>query len=145
MEDTFGFTEYCPTLIEAIVLGTGTGGTLMGVGKKIKENYPNAKIVAVEPAESPVMSGGEPGLHGIQGIGDGSKFLVDLDKVDEVLLVKTNDAIKRMKQLHTRGLLVGISSGANVLASERWIEENNPDGIVVTILCDRGERYLSCL
>ena len=91
------------------------------------------------------MSGGEAGLHGIQGIGDGSKFLVDLGKVDEVLLVKTDDAIKRMKQLHQRGLLVGISSGANVLASERWIEENNPDGIVVTILCDRGERYLSCL
>ena len=80
IEDIFGFTEYCPTLIEAIVLGTGTGGTLMGAGKKIKENYPNAKIIAVEPAESSVMSGGEQGLHGIQGICDGSKFLVDLDK-----------------------------------------------------------------
>ena len=131
--------------ISAFLDGTGTGGTLMGVSERLRERFPSVKILAIEPAESPVMSGGEPGLHGIQGIGDGSKFLVDLDKVDEVLLVKTNDAIKRMKQLHQRGLLVGISSGANVLASERWIEKNNPNGIVVTILCDRGERYLSCL
>ena len=131
--------------VAAFLDGTGTGGTLMGVSARLKERYPSIKTLAIEPAESPVMSGGEPGLHGIQGIGDGSKFLVDLGKVDEVLLVKTNDAIKRMKQLHQRGLLVGISSGANVLASERWIEQNNPDGIVVTILCDRGERYLSCM
>ena len=131
--------------VAAFLDGTGTGGTLMGVSARLKERYPNIKTLAIEPAESPVMSGGEQGLHGIQGIGDGSKFLVDLDKVDEVLLVKTDDAIKRMKQLHQRGLLVGISSGANVLASERWIEESDPDGIVVTILCDRGERYLSCL
>ena len=131
--------------VAAFLDGTGTGGTLMGVSARLKERHPNIKTLAIEPAESPVMSGGEPGLHGIQGIGDGSKFLVDLDKVDEVLLVKTDDAIKRMKQLHQRGLLVGISSGANVLASERWIEKNNPNGIVVTILCDRGERYLSCL
>jgi cysteine synthase A len=131
--------------VAAFLDGTGTGGTLMGVSARLKERYPNIKTLAIEPAESPVMSGGDQGLHGIQGIGDGSKFLVDLDKVDEVLLVKTDDAIKRMKQLHQRGLLVGISSGANVLASERWIEQNNPDGIVVTILCDRGERYLSCV
>ena len=131
--------------VVAFLDGTGTGGTLMGVSARLKERYPNIKTLAIEPAESPVMSGGEPGLHGIQGIGDGSKFLVDLDNVDEVLLVKTDDAIERMKLLHQRGLLVGISSGANVLASERWIEENDPDGIVVTILCDRGERYLSCL
>ena len=131
--------------IAAFLDGTGTGGPLMGVSARLQERHPNIKTLAIEPAESPVMSGGDQGLHGIQGIGDGSKFLVDLDKVDEVLLVKTNDAIERMKQLHQRGLLVGISSGANVLASERWIEQNNPDGIVVTILCDRGERYLSCL
>ena len=131
--------------VAAFLDGTGTGGTLMGVSARLKERYPNIKTLAIEPAESPVMSGGEAGLHGIQGIGDGSKFLVDLDKVHEILLVKTNDAIKRMKQLHQRGLLVGISSGANVLASERWIDNNNPDGVVVTILCDRGERYLSCL
>jgi len=131
--------------VAAFLDGTGTGGTLMGVSARLQERHPNIKTLAIEPAESPVMSGGEAGLHGIQGIGDGSKFLVDLDKVDEVLLVKTDDAINRMKQLHQRGLLVGISSGANVLASERWIEQNNPNGIVVTILCDRGERYLSCM
>ena len=119
--------------VAAFLDGTGTGGTLMGVSARLQERHPNIKTLAIEPAESPVMSGGEQGLHGIQGIGDGSKFLVDLNKVDEVLLVKTNDAIERMKQLHQRGLLVGISSGANVLASERWIEQNNPDGIVVTI------------
>lgn len=145
MEDTFGFTEYCPTLIEAIVLGTGTGGTLMGAGKRIKENYPNAKIVAVEPAESPVMSGGVQGLHGIQGIGDGSKFLVDLDKVDEIITISTKDAGEKARQLSKKGFFVGISSGANVLAAERWVEQNNPRGSVVTILCDRGERYMSIL
>jgi len=131
--------------VSAFLDGTGTGGTLMGVSARLRERYPNIKTLAIEPEESPVMSGGQPGLHGIQGIGDGSKFLVDLDKVDEVLLVSTEDAKARARQLIKNGLLVGISSGANVLASERWIEENNPDGIVVTILCDRGERYLSCI
>jgi cysteine synthase A len=131
--------------VSAFLDGTGTGGTLMGVSARLKERYPKIKTLAIEPEESPVMSGGQPGLHGIQGIGDGSKFLVDLDKVDEVLLVSTEDAKARARQLIKNGLLVGISSGANVLASERWIEENNPDGIVVTILCDRGERYLSCI
>ena len=145
IEDIFGFTEHCPTLIEAIVLGTGTGGTLVGAGKRIKENYPNAKIVAVEPAESPVMSGGEAGLHGIQGIGDGSKFLVDLEKVDEVIMISTKDAENKARQLAAKGFFVGISSGANVLAAEKWVKENKPRGSVITILCDRGERYMSIL
>ena len=131
--------------IAAFVDGTGTGGTLMGVTERLKEKFYKLQTVAVEPAESPVMSGGEPGLHGIQGIGDGSKFLVDLKKVDDIMVISTEDAKSRMKQLIGTGLLVGISSGANVLASERWIEQNDPDGIVVTILCDRGERYLSCM
>ena len=118
----------------------------MGVQKGFEEFDNRVKIIAVEPAESPVMSGGEKGLHGIQGIGDGSKFLVDLEKVDEVITVSTKDAENRCKNLALdNGLLVGISSGANILAAERWIEKNNPTGIVFTILCDRGERYCSIL
>jgi len=130
--------------ISAFIAGTGTGGTLMGVQQGFKSHCINAKIIAVEPAESPVMSGGEKGLHGIQGIGDGSKFLVDLDVVDEIIPISTEEAKERALRLAKEtGLFVGISAGANVLASERWIEQNNPDGIVVTILCDRGERYFS--
>ena len=131
---------------DAFIAGTGTGGTIMGCGKYLKSLWSGIKMVAVEPAESPVMSGGEQGLHGIQGIGDGSKFLVDLDKVDEVITVSTEEAKERSRKLaRENGLFVGVSAGANVLASERWIEQNNPDGIVVTILCDRGERYFSIL
>jgi cysteine synthase A len=132
--------------ISAFVLGTGTGGTLMGLQKGIESRGMRTKVVAVEPAESPVMSGGEKGLHGIQGIGDGSKFLVDLQKVDNVITISTEDAKERSRRLaKENGLFVGISSGANILASEQWIEENNPTGIVITILCDRGERYFSVL
>ena len=132
--------------VSAFILGTGTGGTLMGIEQGCKDWNLNSKIVAVEPLESPVMSGGEKGLHGIQGIGDGSKFLVDLDKVDEVITISTEEAKERSLRLaKEHGLFVGISAGANVLASERWIEQNNPDGVVVTILCDRGERYFSIL
>ena len=132
--------------ISAFVAGTGTGGTLMGIQNGFKNLGKDTKIVAVEPAESPVMSGGEKGLHGIQGIGDGSKFLVDLNKVDEVITISTEEAKERSLRLaKEHGLFVGISAGANVLASERWIEQNNPDGVVVTILCDRGERYFSVL
>ena len=130
--------------VSAFIAGTGTGGTLMGIQKGY--DGLSTKIIAVEPLESPVMSGGEKGLHGIQGIGDGSKFLVDLDKVDEVITISTEEAKERSLRLaKENGLFVGISAGANVLASERWIEQNNPDGIVVTILCDRGERYFSVL
>jgi cysteine synthase A len=132
--------------INAFVTGTGTGGTLMGAGLELKKHIPIIKIIAVEPEESPVMSGGKPGLHGIQGIGDGSKFLVDLKKVNEIMVVSTEDAKNRAKRLaKEHGLFVGISAGSNVLAAERWIEKNNPDGIVVTFLCDRGDRYFSCL
>ena len=131
--------------VSAFIAGTGTGGTLMGLQRGVEESKMDTKIVAVEPLESPVMSGGEKGLHGIQGIGDGSKFLVDLNKVDEVITISTGEAKERALRLaKENGLFVGISAGANVLASERWIEQNKPDGIVVTILCDRGERYFSC-
>ena len=132
--------------VSAFIAGTGTGGTLMGVQKGFEKLGTDTKIVAVEPLESPVMSGGEKGLHGIQGIGDGSKFLVDLDKVDEVITISTEEAKQRALRLAKyNGLFVGISAGANVLASEQWIEQNKPDGIVITILCDRGERYFSVL
>ena len=132
--------------LSAFVGGTGTGGTLMGVQSGLRNLGRDTKIVAVEPSESPVMSGGEKGLHGIQGIGDGSKFLVDLDKVDEVIIVSTEDAKERSRKLcKEMGLFVGISAGANVLAAEQWIEKNNPNGIVFTSLCDRGERYCSIL
>ena len=77
---------------------------------------------------------------------NGSKFLVDLNKVDEVITISTEEAKQRALHLaRYNGLFVGISAGANVLASEKWIEKNNPDGVVVTILCDRGERYFSVL
>ena len=133
--------------IGAFVDGTGTGGTLMGTSKYLKQHFPDMKVVAVEPAESPVMSGGKPGLHGIQGIGDGSKFLVDLNFVDEIIIISTDDAKKRARRLAKElGLFVGISSGANVLASELLLEKYPMiDGNIITILCDRGERYLSCL
>ena len=144
-EEILGSFELCDQDISAFILGTGTGGTLMGIQKACKDWKQDSKIIAVEPAESPVMSGGEKGLHGIQGIGDGSKFLVDLNKVDEVITVSTEEAKERALRLaKENGLFVGVSAGANVLASERWIEQNNPDGVVVTILCDRGERYFSC-
>ena len=111
--------------ITSFIAGTGTGGTLMGIQKGFSEYDTRVKIIAVEPLESPVMSGGEKGLHGIQGIGDGAKFLVDLDKVDEIITISTKEAEERTKRLALdNGLLVGISAGANILAAERWIEKN---------------------
>ena len=132
--------------ISAFVDGTGTGGTLMGTTRLLKMYHPWMKVVAVEPAESPVMSGGEPGLHGIQGIGDGSKFMVNLKEVDDIIIISTEEARQRARRLaKEQGLFIGISSGANILASERLLEKYpDMEGNVITILCDRGERYLSC-
>ncbi len=130
---------------DVFVAGTGTGGTIMGCGGYLKTLWPDIKIVAVEPAESPVMSGGQQGLHGIQGIGDGSKFLVDLDFVDEIKTVKTICAKTIAKYLAIKkGLFVGISAGANVKAAFEWLRDNDKKH-AITILCDRGERYISCL
>jgi cysteine synthase A len=133
--------------IAAFVDGTGTGGTLMGTSRLLKMYHPDMKVVAVEPSESPVMSGGEPGLHGIQGIGDGSKFLVNLEEVDDIIIISTEDAKERARRLaKEQGLFVGISSGANILASEILLEKYpGIEGNIITILCDRGERYLSVL
>lgn len=130
----------------ALISGTGTGGTIMGVGPTLKGYHYDMDIVAVEPAESPVMSGGEPGLHGIQGIGDGSKFLVDLTVVDKIITISTEEAKERARQLAKEmGIFVGISAGSNILAAERYVEEHNPEEPVITFLCDRGDRYFSCL
>jgi cysteine synthase len=105
----------------AFVLGTGTGGTLMGAGETLKNFYYDMEIVAVEPSESPVMSGGESGLHGIQGIGDGSKFMVDLDFVDHIITISTEEATQMSRRLSKDyGIFVGISAGANVLASVKY-------------------------
>ena len=130
---------------QAFVVGTGTGGTIMGCGKYLKEEFPGMQLIAVEPEESAVMSGGEPGLHGIQGIGDGSKFLVDMSMINGIRTVHTECAKKVAKHLALKyGLFVGISAGANVMASFQWLRDNDKK-TAITILCDRGERYLSCL
>jgi cysteine synthase len=110
----------------------------MGVQKAFQKYYPDTKIILMQPAESAKE-------HGIQGVNDGEDFLVNKSKIDGIIKIKTEEAKERAKKLaRESGLFVGISSGANVLAAERWIEKNEPDGIVVTILCDRGERYFSC-
>jgi len=131
--------------ISAFVSGTGTGGTLMGVRKALIHRYPHVQIVAVEPSESAVMSGGEVHEHSIQGIGDGFiPPIVDMQCIDDVICISSQDAIERSKRLAKEmGLFVGISSGANVLAAERYIAEHRPTGIVITLLPDRGERYMS--
>ena len=132
--------------LSAIVSGTGTGGTIMGCQKFFSEHLKGIKMIAVEPSESPVMQGGNSGLHGIQGIGDGSKFLVDLDLIDKIYDVSTEKAKQRTKRLHREnGLIVGISAGANIEAAEKWVKDNPNGGDVVTFLCDSGFRYLSCL
>ena len=133
--------------IDAFVMGVGTGGTIMGVGRALRKAGSRARIVAVEPEESAVLSGGEPGPHGIQGLADGFiPALVSLDEIDQVVRVATQDAIDAAQQIGVEdGLLVGISSGANVLAAKRLAVELGPGHNVVTILCDRGERYLSAV
>ncbi len=130
--------------VGAFVAGVGTGGTLMGVGEALRKKFPNVKVVAVEPAESSVLSGGKPGVHKIQGIGPGFiPKIVDMSKIDEVVTVKSEDAIEMTRKLvRKEGLFVGISSGANVLASLR-ISTNMPNKNIVTVLPDSADRYLS--
>ena len=121
------------------VHGSGTGGTIEGVRQYVDENkYGDAsstKVMMVIPAESP---------HGIQGIGDGRDFLASPEDMDGTVIIKTDEAIERAKEFcQETGILVGISSGANILAAERILEDTNPAGVIVTMLCDRGERYMS--
>jgi cysteine synthase A len=131
--------------IDAFVMGVGTGGTLMGVGRALRKAGSRARIVAVEPDESAVMSGDPPGKHGIQGLADGFiPPLVNLDEIDQIVRIPTQHAIVAAQQIGVEeGLLVGISSGANALAAEQVADELGAGHNVVTILCDRGERYLS--
>lgn len=131
--------------IDAFVMGVGTGGTVMGVGRALREHGSKARIVAVEPDESAVMSGEKRGKHGIQGLADGFiPRIVDMDEIDQVTRVKTPDAIQKAHDMsREEGLLVGISSGANVIAATQLAKEMGPGKTIVTVLPDRGERYLS--
>jgi cysteine synthase A len=131
--------------IDAFVMGVGTGGTIMGVGRALKEGGSEARIVAVEPDESAVMSGEKRGKHGIQGLADGFiPDIVRLDEIDRVMRIKTADALERAHEMsREEGLLVGISSGANIIAATQLANEMGPGHTIVTVLPDRGERYLS--
>lgn len=132
--------------IDIFVSGVGTGGTVTGVGRRLKELKPGIQIVAVEPADSPVLSGGTPGPHKIQGLGAGFVPLIyDKSVVDSIITVTNDDAVRTSRQLaKTEGLLVGISSGAATWAAAQLAKkpENKGKNIVV-VLPDTGERYLS--
>jgi cysteine synthase A len=131
--------------LDAFVMGVGTGGTVMGVGRALRKAGVPAKVFALEPDESAVMSGDKPGRHGIQGLADGFiPEIVNLPELDGIVRVKTEDAKRMAAQLsREEGLLVGISSGANVLGAMEVARRLGPGKTIVTMLCDRGERYLS--
>ncbi len=132
--------------VDIFIAAVGTGGTLTGTGTVLKEEVPDIQIVAVEPKDSAVLSGGQPGPHKIQGIGAG--FIPDILNTaiyNEVIKVSNEDAIETAKMLARKeGLLVGISAGANVYAAMQMAARpENKGKTIVTILCDTGERYLS--
>lgn len=132
--------------VDFFVASVGTGGTITGVGEVLKTKNPQVKIIAVEPFNSPVLSGGQPGVHKIQGIGAG--FVPDILKrelIDEVVTVKDEEAYEVCRSLaRTEGLLVGVSSGAAVSAAKRIaVRKENEGKLIVVLLPDTGERYLS--
>ncbi|MDH7602540.1 MAG: cysteine synthase A [Armatimonadota bacterium] len=131
--------------IDAFVAGVGSGGTLTGVGRYLKERLPNVVIAAVEPANSAALLGHEPGFHQIQGIGDGFvPPVLDVELIDEIITVSDEDAIRTTRELAAvEGCLVGTSSGANVWSALKLAEKLGPGHKVVTVLPDRAERYFS--
>ena len=132
--------------VDIFVGGVGTGGTITGVGEALKKKNPNIKIIAVEPNDSPVLSGGAPGPHKIQGIGAGFvPKVLNTEIIDEIYKVKNEDAFKASRDLaRTEGLLVGISSGAATFAATEIAKRSeNKDKVIVVLLPDTGERYLS--
>ena len=131
--------------IDAFVAGVGTGGTITGVGEVLKEKMKDVRICAVEPAASPVISGGEPGYHKIQGIGAGFvPAVLNRQILDEIILVSDEEATSHTRRLAAEeGLLVGISSGATCCAALKVAKSLGKGHVVVTIFADKGEHYLS--